>query len=841
MRSRTGLPRQFPILLCAFLLGPRVLAAEEPAPGLSGRYIVFEVGEDGAVRPQMHRYVRFDSERRSLTPEETAARLAAPQRDEERIRVRMFDAGGGLAFEDVVRVPRWTRAEVSASDDPGGGGGDLGSRLPLSGKRAFVVRVPAVERSWLALSHGREGAVPKETALRDAEFDLDALAADARLPLARFDPGAEASPKAANSGNRIDLLVMGDGYTSAESVKFNSDSANVINNFFGIPPYSTYRNFFNTATLFTPSPQSGADHPPYDAACAPSFRQQCCADPLAQTDPKAGTFVNTAFDATYCSQNTHRALVLDSTKVLAAAAATPDWDLILVVANDTTHGATGGVVAIISTHPTAVNSAQHELGHSFALLADEYDLAYPGYPACSDATAPSCEPNVTDRTDRASIKWNDWIAASTPVPTPATPQYSTLIGLFQGARYMTSGFYRPRQNCLMRALGQPFCEICKQEFVLRYYEGGWGTPAAGIDLIDPGTESPTPGFVSIPFPGSQTFTVGLLKPTGGSLATTWSVDGAVVPGATGNSFTYAPATEGSHQIEVQTTDTTGFVRDAAGHGVSLASTRHWTAGVGQGGRFAIEVDWAVPAQGRTGVGTEVSLTPDTRYFWFFTPANIELVIKVLDGRAINGNYWVFYGALSSVQYTIRITDTATGAVKTYTNPAGTLASIADVNAFDGDAAAPGVRVPREDELSWALAAQAEAGFAPGRPTIASTSPAVSGANPGCAPSARNLCLNASRFQLQVDWEVPSQGRSGTGTAIPITSDTGYFWFFTSANVELVIKVLDGRAINDHYWVFYGALSSVQYTIRITDTVTGAEKTYTNPTGTLASVADTSAF
>ncbi len=61
------------------------------------------------------------------------------------------------------------------------------------------------------------------------------------------------------------------------------------------------------------------------------------------------------------------------------------------------------------------------------------------------------------------------------------------------------------------------------------------------------------------------------------------------------------------------------------------------------------------------------------------------------------------------------------------------------------------------------------------------------------------------------------------------------------NVELVIKVLDGTAINGHFWVFYGALSNVQYTITVTDTQTQAVKTYTNPSGTLASVADTSAF
>ena len=78
-------------------------------------------------------------------------------------------------------------------------------------------------------------------------------------------------------------------------------------------------------------------------------------------------------------------------------------------------------------------------------------------------------------------------------------------------------------------------------------------------------------------------------------------------------------------------------------------------------------------------------------------------------------------------------------------------------------------------------------------------------------------------------------------AVPITGDTGYFWFFSSNNVELVIKALDGRAVDGKFWIFYGALSDVQYTITVTDTQTGAVKTYTNPSGQLASVADTSAF
>ena len=77
--------------------------------------------------------------------------------------------------------------------------------------------------------------------------------------------------------------------------------------------------------------------------------------------------------------------------------------------------------------------------------------------------------------------------------------------------------------------------------------------------------------------------------------------------------------------------------------------------------------------------------------------------------------------------------------------------------------------------------------------------------------------------------------------MPLTTDTGYFWFFSSNNVELVVKVVDGRAVNGHFWVFYGALTNVQYTITVTDSVTGDVRSYVNPDGNLASVADVSAF
>ena len=113
------------------------------------------------------------------------------------------------------------------------------------------------------------------------------------------------------------------------------------------------------------------------------------------------------------------------------------------------------------------------------------------------------------------------------------------------------------------------------------------------------------------------------------------------------------------------------------------------------------------------------------------------------------------------------------------------------------------------------------------------------ASSGC--SEGSLCLNQGRFRVSVTWHAVHLGTRGVGHPLPIADDTGSFWFFGPANLELMIKVLDGRGVNGHYWVFFGALSDVEYEVTITDTSNGAVKTYRNEQGTLASVADTSAF
>lgn len=434
-------------------------------------------------------------------------------------------------------------------------------------QKAFVVRVPVVSGPLLRLS--TVGGRLQETAI---EFDLRSLASDERLPLAGFSPLARRVASPPNSGNRVDILVMGDGYTAAEEAKFNTDSANLLANLLNLTPYKEYQSFVNAKTLFTASAQSGADHPPYSSSCPATSLPTCCADMEMQSDPLQGTFVNTAFDATFCSYNVHRILVVDTAKVFTAAAAYPDWDKILVVVNDSTYGGSGGELGVVSTHASAVAIAQHEYGHFFTGLADEYSEPYPDYTQCSDLTGSSpCEANVTNETTRGLIKWNQWILPSTRIPTVGTD--SSIVGLFQGARYLTTGMYRPQDTCTMNALGAPFCRICAQAYVLRLYTGGWGNPANGIDNIESGSENPPPGTLTLSVPASLPLCVRLLQPSGNTVSATWTVNGATA--ASGSNFTFKTSTSGTYIVQLKTHDATPFV-NAPAPGAVIDHFRTWT-------------------------------------------------------------------------------------------------------------------------------------------------------------------------------------------------------------------------------------------------------------------------
>jgi hypothetical protein len=119
--------------------------------------------------------------------------------------------------------------------------------------------------------------------------------------------------------------------------------------------------------------------------------------------------------------------------------------------------------------------------------------------------------------------------------------------------------------------------------------------------------------------------------------------------------------------------------------------------------------------------------------------------------------------------------------------------------------------------------------------------ACGGAGPTCKPNDTTLCVGNGRFSIQATFDA-GHGNAGQAHAVPLTNDTGYLWFFSSSNVEVVAKVLDGCSLNSRFWVFAGGLTNVEVTMTVTDIKTSTKKIYQNPARTtFLPIQDTSAF
>ena len=243
------------------------------------------------------------------------------------------------------------------------------------------------------------------------------------------------------------------------------------------------------------------------------------------------------------------------------------------------------------------------------------------------------------------------------------------------------------------------------------------------------------------------------------------------------------------------------------------------------GAFQVEVEWD-DGKGRMGRGFAERLTADAGDFWFFHPSNIELVVKVLDGCAINDHYWVYAAGLTDVGVTTTVRDLRTGVEKSWTNPPGTrFRPITDPEAFatcdDASSVKRGTRVV----LSGAPQGRARELYA----AALSTADLIDSASSACAADDASLCLLGSRFEVRADWE--AGGRNGAAAAMPRTADTGMFWFFSSDNVELVVKVLDGCRENGYRWVLMGGLTDVGVEVTVTDSESGKARMYRSFEGT----------
>ena len=221
-----------------------------------------------------------------------------------------------------------------------------------------------------------------------------------------------------------------------------------------------------------------------------------------------------------------------------------------------------------------------------------------------------------------------------------------------------------------------------------------------------------------------------------------------------------------------------------------------------------------------------------------------------------GTVWVFVAngsGISGLQLTMDATGTPALAPVWNDSDGGTSPIVVNGIVFYVGPAGLQALTPRHGAVLWSDAAPGQAGIhwqspiaVNGRVYVPDNggnlwvyAPAAAAST--CVPDGTTLCLLDRRFQVRATWRTAA-GASGQGQAVSLTPDTGYFWFFNAANVEMVTKVLDGCAAGGHFWVFAGGLTNVQVVMTVTDTTNGAPRVYNNPQGTaFAPIQDTSAF
>ncbi len=286
---------------------------------------------------------------------------------------------------------------------------------------------------------------------------------------------------------KVDLLVIGEGYTAAEMPKFHRDVRRLLPALFSEEPFKSRRSDFNVRALDLPSAESGVNR------------------------PNAGVFRRTPLSAEYNIFDSERyVLTLDNRALRDAASAAP-YEFIEILVNDRTYGGGG----IFNDQATAsVDSAfspyvfVHEFGHHFAALADEYYTSDVAYETGNVERPEPWEPNVTALRDPSQLKWKDLVTPGTPLPTPwakeefekhtaaiqqrrrdirarnapeaemdalfreqrawdhkflAAMPYSGRVGAFEGAAYEARGLYRPEADCIMFTRDPVgFCRVCQR-------------------------------------------------------------------------------------------------------------------------------------------------------------------------------------------------------------------------------------------------------------------------------------------------------------------------------------------------------------------------------------------
>jgi len=302
--------------------------------------------------------------------------------------------------------------------------------------------------------------------------------------------------KTGDPATKVDLLVMGDGYTGAERSKFEKDARRFLEKLFSTSPFRELRQDFNVWGLCPPAEDSG----------------------IAR--PSSGIYRRSPLGATYDTFDSERYVLTMENRNLRDIASFAPYEFIEILVNGKTYGG-GGIFNQYAT--VAIDNGWagyvgvHEFGHHFAALADEYYTSDVAYLPSEKKTEP-WEPNATALLDPANLKWKDLVTPGTPIPTPwakeeferfeaeiqkqrrelraagkpesemeelfrkerkkeeelfRSEKYAGKVGAFEGANYAAKGYYRPEVNCIMFTRHDAFCAVCRRaiERVIGMYVG----------------------------------------------------------------------------------------------------------------------------------------------------------------------------------------------------------------------------------------------------------------------------------------------------------------------------------------------------------------------------------
>ncbi len=325
------------------------------------------------------------------------------------------------------------------------------------------------------------------------------------------------------TSERINLVILSEGYTDAELGQFRTDATNTLNALFSNSPLSGYQEHFNAFAISVASAESGSDH------------------------PSRGVYRDTYFSSSYDTAGITRYLTVQRQNVYNLLYQfIPQYDLVLIIVNDEEYGGSGGRFMTISKHAATAEIARHELGHSFANLGDEYTTGW--------STGDELD-NATRVTDRTQTRWKSWIENSTSIPTPVISTNESKVGLFEGANYSEPGWYRPKSNCKMRSLGVDYCEVCKESLVKAIY-------AKSRPLR---SQEPASFLTNLVAASSQTFRVKTTTPPDQPMEVRWTLNGVPMLETSSNLvLSAAQLIPGTNYLQVAVADKTSLVRSDPG-------------------------------------------------------------------------------------------------------------------------------------------------------------------------------------------------------------------------------------------------------------------------------------